>query len=45
MEKINLNAKYSHEYKVFPEDQSNYTLSEISKIIIYSYYKIILTKK
>ena len=32
METINLNTKYSPEYKVFPEDQSNYRLNEISKI-------------
>ena len=31
METINLNTKYSSEYKVFPEDQSNYRLHEISK--------------
>ena len=32
METVNLNTKYSPEYKVFPEDQSNYRLNEISKI-------------
>ena len=32
METINLDAKYSSQYKAFSEDQTNYRLNEISKI-------------